>query len=160
MEETIKMKTYEAMFLLEAGQGNFETACEPIRTVLDRAGAEVLRLDLWDERRLAYEIKGHKRGMYVLTYFRLDPAKVAELEHDCQLNEGILRVLIIRKDNLRDEELRAPTPAMTAVAEREAAPKAGEAQPAQQQEEQDPAVKAVEAIEAAEADETPEPVTE
>jgi small subunit ribosomal protein S6 len=163
MEETITMKTYEAMFLLEAGQGDFEIASEPIRTVLSRAGAEVLSINLWDERRLAYEIKGQKRGTYVLTYFKLDPAKVVELEHDCQLNDAILRVLIIRKDNLKDEELNAPTPAMIATAEREreAVPKTDETPQAEA--EVNPAVEAVEAIQAAETTETTpseEPVTE
>ncbi len=150
MEETITMKTYEAMFLLEAGQSDFEAACEPIQAVLRRSGGELISSNLWDERRLAYEIKGQKRGMYVLTYFKLDPAKVVEMEHDCQLNEGILRVLIIRKDNLKDEELNAPTPAMIATAtreEREAAIKA---------EAQAKAAEAEAVAEVSEATETPD----
>ena len=149
MEETT-MKTYEAMFLLEAGQSDFEAACEPIQAVLKRSGGELVSSNLWDERRLAYEIKGQKRGMYVLTYFKLDPAKVVELEHDCQLNEGILRVLIIRRDNLKDEELNAPTPAMIANAtreEREAAIKA---------EAQAKAAEAEAVAEVSEATETPD----
>ena len=75
MEETIKMNTYEGMFLLDVGQPNFELACEPIRNVLQRSNAEVLSMRLWDERKLAYEIKGRKRGVYVLVYFKLDPEK-------------------------------------------------------------------------------------
>ena len=148
--EEITMKTYEAMFLLEAGQSDFEAACEPIQAVLRRSGGELISSNLWDERRLAYEIKGQKRGMYVLTYFKLDPAKVVELEHDCQLNEGILRVLIIRRDNLKDEELNAPTPAMIATAtreEREAAIKA---------EAQAKAAEAEAVAEVSEATETPD----
>jgi len=159
MEETITMKTYEAMFLLEAGQSDFEAACEPIQAVLRRSGGELISSNLWDERRLAYEIKGQKRGMYVLTYFKLDPAKVVEMEHDCQLNEGILRVLIIRKDNIKDEELNAPTPAMIATATREqheaavkaaAEAKEAEAQAAAQ------ASEATEEADASEATETPD----
>jgi len=107
---TAKTKTYEAMFLLDSGVGDFETAAEPIRKVLDRNQAEVLAMKPWDERRLAYEIRGRKRGLYVLTYFRADPARIAEIEHDCHLSEAILRALILRRDRLTDEQVQAETP--------------------------------------------------
>ncbi len=105
------MHSYEAMFLLDAGQGDFEAACGPINRVLERAGAEVLAMKLWDERRLAYEIDGRRRATYVLVYLKVDPANVSELEHDCKLAEDILRVLILRKEEITDEELAAETPA-------------------------------------------------
>jgi small subunit ribosomal protein S6 len=109
--------TYEAMFLLDAGQPNPDTAIEGIRTVLERSEAEILAIKPWEERRLAYEIQGRKRGLYILSYFRLSPEKVTELEHDCMLNENILRVLILRKDHLTEQEINAQTPAMTAPSE-------------------------------------------
>jgi small subunit ribosomal protein S6 len=103
-------KSYEGMFLLDAAQPNPEAAHEPIKAVLDRAQADVLSMKTWDERRLAYEIAGRKRGLYVLSYFKMDPERVVEFEHDCQLNDDILRVLIRRKDAISDEELNAETP--------------------------------------------------
>lgn len=108
--------SYEGMFLLDAGQPNPETALEPVRNVLQRAEAEVLSIKPWDERRLAYEIEGRKRGLYVLSYFRCGSDKVAELEHDCLLNEDILRVLVLRKDAVTEDELAAPTPVETVPA--------------------------------------------
>jgi small subunit ribosomal protein S6 len=110
METNVK-RTYESMFLLEAGNPDFEAASQPIRTVLSRYEGEVLALKPWDERKLAYDVGGRKRGLYVLAYFNLDTAKVREVEHDCQLDERILRVLILRKERLTDKELQAPTPA-------------------------------------------------
>ncbi|MFP4355166.1 MAG: 30S ribosomal protein S6 [Phycisphaerae bacterium] len=108
---TATMNTYEAMFVLDAGQGDFEAACEPIRKVLERGGAEMIGLKLWEERRLAYEIQGRRRGTYVLVYFQMDPANITELENDCKLEERILRVLILRKQEVTEEELNAETPA-------------------------------------------------
>lgn len=105
------MKTYEAMFLLDAGQPNFEEAAAPIRSILDRSGAEVIQLKKWDERRLAYEIKGRRRGLYVLVYFRVDPLKVTEIEHDIRLNEKVLRAMILSGEGLTAEKMAAPTPA-------------------------------------------------
>jgi len=111
-----EMKTYEGMFLVDAGNPDFDAASAPIRTVLDRSAAEVLSLKPWDERRLAYEIKGRKRALYVLTYFKLDTSKMAELERDIELNEEIVRAMILRKDDLTDEVMNAETPATSAPA--------------------------------------------
>lgn len=105
------MRAYEGMFVLDPGNPDFNVAAEPIRQILARYGAEVLCLKPWDERRLAFEIMGRRRGLYVLTYFRIPTGRVAEIEHDCQLDERILRQLLIRRDALTDEQVQAETPA-------------------------------------------------
>jgi len=118
MEQMAQVKNcYEGMFLLDAGQPNTEAALEPVRTVLERSEAEILSIKPWDERRLAYEIQGRKRGLYVLSYFKLDADKVTELEHDCLLNENIIRMLVLRRETVTEAELEAPTPAETAPME-------------------------------------------
>ena len=103
--------TYEGMFLVPPSQSDFEHAGQPIRAVLDRSEAEILSIKPWDERRLAYDIRGNRRGLYVLTYFKVAPDRISEIEHECQLNEGILRVLILRRDQVTAEQLEAQTPA-------------------------------------------------
>ena len=105
------MKTYEGMFLLDAGNPDFQAACEPVRTILSRYQAQVLSMKPWEERRLAYEIAGRKRGLYVLIYFQAAPGAIVEIEHDCRLEERILRSLILRKDKISDEVVHAETPA-------------------------------------------------
>ena len=40
--------------------------------LIEKAGGEILVSRLWEERRLAYPIKGQRKGTYWLTYFRLD----------------------------------------------------------------------------------------
>jgi small subunit ribosomal protein S6 len=124
------MNSYEGMFLLDSPAGDMNQAVHPVRNVLDRIEATVLSIKPWDERRLAYEVKGRKRGLYVLTYFQSPPGKIAELEHDCQLNELILRVLIRRREAITEEMLAAETPASlgaarAAAGEAEAAGRAG-----------------------------------
>jgi len=102
-------KTYEGMFLVDSGK-DFQAASKPISAVLERSKAEVLSLRPWEERRLAYPIRGQKRGLYVLAYFKADPEQIGQLERDCQLNEDILRVLILRRDRITDEEIHTETP--------------------------------------------------
>jgi small subunit ribosomal protein S6 len=109
-----KTKTYEAMFLVDSGQPNFDAASEPIRGILTRRGAEILSLKPWDDRKLAFEIRGRKRGLYILCYFKIDPLQVVEIEHDCRLDERVIRSLFLRKDKLTQETINAETPATTA----------------------------------------------
>jgi small subunit ribosomal protein S6 len=91
---------YECMFLLDTNKvaGDVPAATQQIHSLLERNHAEVLASRPWDERRLAYPIKGHKKGLYFLTYFKADGKGLANLEHDVQLSDLILRHLVLRID--------------------------------------------------------------
>ncbi len=112
--EDNELKTYEGMFLVETGQPNFDESVVPIQTIFERNDAEVLQLKKWDERRLAYDIRGRRRGLYVLAYFKADPEKISDIERDVQLSEPVLRVLILAAENVTPAQLAVPTPADSA----------------------------------------------
>jgi small subunit ribosomal protein S6 len=61
-------------------------------------GGEILVSRLWAEQRLAYPIKGHQKGTYWLTYFKLDTLRLRELNRACQLNESLLRFMFTKVD--------------------------------------------------------------
>ncbi len=105
---------YEAMFLVDSAiaSANWEAITEAISTVMERGETEVISLRKWDERRLAYDIAGRKRGTYILCYFKADPEKIVGIERDVKLNEFLLRVLILRVDHMSKEDMLAPTPIM------------------------------------------------
>ena len=67
-----------------------------IAEMIRKFGGEVLVSRLWEERRLAYPIGGHRKGTYWLSYFKLDSNQVATIERECHLNENILRSLILK----------------------------------------------------------------
>jgi small subunit ribosomal protein S6 len=101
------LKTYEGMFLLDAGVANdWEAIGAEIRRIMRRAEAELLSCRKWDERRLAYPIRGRKRGCYVLTYFRADPTRIVGLERDTQLSELVLRSLVLKAEDVSEEEIQ------------------------------------------------------
>ena len=91
---------YECMFLLDPNKvaGDVPTAAKQLHGFLERNNAEVLASRPWDERRLAYPIKGHKKGLYYLTYFRTEGKNLLNLERDLALNEMVLRYLILHVD--------------------------------------------------------------
>lgn len=99
---------YEAMFLVgQAAAADLAGVVAHVNEILSRAHAEVLALRKWDERRLAYEIKKQKRGLYLLAYFRAPASAVAGIERDCNLSEQIIRALVLRADHYTEDEMRA-----------------------------------------------------
>lgn len=98
---------YEGLFLLrqEAATSDFKGCIDFLRTTFERAGAEVKVIRKWDERRLAYDIKGQRRGIFILAYFEVDGVQIANIERDCDLSDHVLRALIIRADHIGETEL-------------------------------------------------------
>ncbi|MGD9789094.1 MAG: 30S ribosomal protein S6 [Phycisphaerales bacterium] len=100
--------TYEAMFLIsQAVASDLNSVVEHINEILHRGHATLLAMRKWDERRLAYEIKGQKRGLYILAYFTTVGENIAHIERDCNLSEKILRAMILRCDHMTKDQIEA-----------------------------------------------------
>lgn len=137
------MNQYEAMFVFDPTFGSELEKCETeIRRLMGRADAEIVVLDRWDERRLAYRIKGRKRGVYVLVYFKAHPERIKGLERDAQLAENILRLLVLRADGVTPEMMNKAASGRGAMAEGEptddsktpvASPDKGKPEPAEKE---------------------------
>jgi small subunit ribosomal protein S6 len=99
-------RIYEAMFLFDpTAAGSWEHVEEVVKRLLERANAELIRIKKWDERRLAYEIEGRKRGTFVLCFFNAPTEKIAGLERDVQLSDEIIRALVLRRDKYTIEKV-------------------------------------------------------
>lgn len=107
-EEKTRNASYEAMFLIsQAVATDLAGAVDHINQILDRAGAELIAMKKWDERRLAYEIQKQKRGVFILAYFNAPTTGIASIERDCSLSEKIMRVMVLRADHLTEEQMKA-----------------------------------------------------
>jgi small subunit ribosomal protein S6 len=86
------------MFILDSSKvsGNLDAADKNLRALLEKNNAEVLVSRVWDERKFTYPIKKQKKGIYYLTYFSSEGKNLVPIEHDCALNEMILRVLVLK----------------------------------------------------------------
>ena len=99
---------YEGLFLFpQSVSSDMQSAVDHINSFMERAGAEVLAFAKWDERRLAYDIRSNKRGVYFIVYFRTDRDKLTGLERDCNLSELLLRTMITRADHVPAEVIEA-----------------------------------------------------
>jgi small subunit ribosomal protein S6 len=59
-------------------------------------GAEIKKIAPWERRRLAYEIKGRRDGIYILAELRADPQVILELDAQLRVSEQVLRHLVVR----------------------------------------------------------------
>ncbi len=121
METLAKNKLYEGMFLIDSSQAgaDWDGIMAAIRTTLEKAGAEIDSIRKWDERRLAYDIKGKSRGTYILSYFKVDGERIQDIERSVQLSEKIMRVLILSAERQRPEDIEKDTPATKVEKEKE-----------------------------------------
>lgn len=92
------VNTYEAMFVLDSAKAatNWDDTVQSVHGILGKYNAEVVASRHWDERRFAYPINGHKKGIYLLTYFKAEGSAIENIQSDVRLNELILRDQILK----------------------------------------------------------------
>ncbi|HHT9126960.1 MAG TPA: 30S ribosomal protein S6 [Candidatus Brocadiia bacterium] len=91
-------RKYEGMFLIDNTYANkdWDAVIKQVHEILQKHNAEVVSTEKWGERKLAYKIKGQKRGTYLLIRFNAPTGAITPIKQDCLLSETILRSLIIR----------------------------------------------------------------
>lgn len=121
MKTTAEKKLYEGMFLVDSARAasDWDGVNAAIKKILDKANAEIVSMRKWDDRKLAYNIRGTERGTYILCYFRADGQKIQGIEKAVQLSEKIIRVLILGTEQMTKEDIEKDTPTTKAEKEKQ-----------------------------------------
>lgn len=98
------MRMYEALFLIDNTHANMEwdNVVKHIHDILQKNGAEILKTEKWGEKKLAYKIKGHKRGTYLLIHFNAKNTTIISIKRDFQLSDYIIRSLILADNKIEE----------------------------------------------------------
>ena len=118
------MNQYEVMYVIDAALED-SARIELIDRFYDlvkKNGGEIDRVDEWGKRRLAYAINYKTEGYYVLMYIKAPSELPKELERNFQINDKVLRSLVIRYEG----EVPAKREPLKPYAAREAAAPAAE----------------------------------
>jgi small subunit ribosomal protein S6 len=94
------MKTYELTLILDA-QLPPEKQEELVAKYLDMLksrNAEILTVEKWGKKKLAFTIEDRQYGYYLMTQFRAPAQLVPEIEHFLKVTSGIFRYLILLRD--------------------------------------------------------------
>ena len=94
------MHEYELIVVMnpDIPEEDVQAAIDRVTGAVTSRGGEIADVNPWGRRKLAYAIKRHSEGHYVLTNIRLDPARAHELESAFLISEDILRHMLVRKD--------------------------------------------------------------
>lgn len=94
------MHEYELVVVMnpEIAEEDVLAAIERVTSAVTSRGGEVAEVSPWGRRKLAYPIRKHIEGNYVVSQIRLDPARTHELEGGFAISDDILRHLLIRRD--------------------------------------------------------------
>jgi small subunit ribosomal protein S6 len=97
---SVQVRDYELMVVLtpDLDEAAVDAATERLGTQISGRGGEVVDVQKWGRRRLAYPIAKHRDGFYTVAKLKLDPDGAEPLERSLRLNESVIRHLLVRMD--------------------------------------------------------------
>lgn len=92
------MNIYENIVILDAALADeeAEAAITKIKELIVDQGGEVLKVDIWGRKKLAYEIKKQKKGLYVLLFYKTPSAAIKKIEELYKVFDAVLKYIIIK----------------------------------------------------------------
>lgn len=107
------MRLYEIVYIFDPAmdEAAVNAKLEKHHGGITAAGAEIVAVDHWGARQLAYPVKKHSTGYYVVAHFNGDPTILREFERQLKLDEEVLRYLLVLNEG-------EPTNGQSLVADR------------------------------------------
>ncbi|TAL24173.1 MAG: 30S ribosomal protein S6 [Nitrospirae bacterium] len=122
------MDIYENIIIFNASLSDedIETASGKIKDLITSSGGEILKVDVWGRRKLAYEIQKQNKGFYLLLFFKSPSAAIRKLEDYYKVFDPVMKYMVLK---LGQKQIDAALPAApvaaagAAVSGEKAAPK-------------------------------------
>ncbi len=115
--------TYECTILVRAAaaRADYEGTLAAVKQTFESEGAKFLELDKWEERKLAYPIKGEASALYFHGYFNAPTSAIEKIERRALLGETVLRQLIVARpgpdlEKIKVQRTKAAAAAIAAAA--------------------------------------------
>jgi len=89
---------YESIFILRPSlaDDDIPPMLEKVKATVEKAGGVIAQLSNWGKKKLAYEIKQEKKGVYVQLSFRGNGTVVVEVERLFRLDDAVLKFLTVK----------------------------------------------------------------
>lgn len=100
------MSLYECTFIIrqDATTQEVEKITSTLSNVISENEGNVLKVENWGLRSLAYEIKKNKKGHYVMLVLDAKHSTVKEMERRMKLTEDVIRHLTVKIDSFNDKD--------------------------------------------------------
>ena len=107
------MRTYESIFIVHPEVvGDDQTAIiDKYKKVLTDQGAEIIKVDNWGVKTLAYPVKKQTKGCYVLVIFEADATVITEYERRMRIDDKVIKFQTIHLESGYEAPAVEETPA-------------------------------------------------
>jgi len=101
--------TYETLFIVscELDDEAIKGVIEKFTSVIEKNG-EIESVNEWGRRKLAYPIEDRADGYYVLIVFRSEHAFPSELDRLFNIDENIMRSIIVKCNKVQPQKVQSP----------------------------------------------------
>lgn len=91
------MRLYENVLILhpELDEEQIDAHIERFTAIVERLNGQLAKIEKWGKKKLAYPVKKHRYGFYVLLRFHGTPELIGELERNYRLMDTVLRYLTV-----------------------------------------------------------------
>lgn len=91
------MREYEILYILKPDLDDDAVTAnmERFKDIVEKNNGSVTNLEKWGKRKLAYEIKDYKEGIYILMNFKGTADIAGELDRVMRISEPVLRQMIV-----------------------------------------------------------------
>ncbi len=98
------MPYYESVFIArpDITAAQVEALTDDFKSIIDRNGGTVTKVEYWGLKTLSYRIKKNRKGHYSMLNLDAPIAAVGEFERNLRINEDILRFMTVRVDTLEE----------------------------------------------------------
>ena len=98
------MSNYESVLIArqDLGTSQVNNIVSELSDVIKKEGGEVVKVDNWGLKNLAYRIKKNRKGHYVLLNITAPANAIAEFERIMRFNEDIIRYMTVKVDEFKE----------------------------------------------------------
>jgi small subunit ribosomal protein S6 len=98
------MNKYESVLIArqDLGTSQVSSLVDSLKQVVAAQGGEVVRVDNWGLKNLAYRIKKNRKGHYVLMNISAPAQAIAEYERIMRVNEDIIRYMTVKVEEFSE----------------------------------------------------------
>jgi small subunit ribosomal protein S6 len=106
------MKKYETIFIMDPDleDAQAQATIEKVKGIITQNNGEIIKVEDWGKRKLAYDVKKKPRGHYILTTFSASPSLLSELHRNFRVMDAVIKFQSVRLDELLETSDKPSVP--------------------------------------------------
>ena len=106
------MRKYETIFILDPDleEEQAKSAIEKVKGIITQTNGDILKVEDWGKRKLAYLVEKKTKGHFILIHFAGTPALLSELERNFRVMDTVIKFQSVRLDERKAITTTPPIP--------------------------------------------------